>query len=234
MPFSYRNHLIRIMVLAAAIVTLAGCETNKYAALPASNQTLVPVGADKPPRIASKQKNVVIAEPRNPMCDGEKEFSFNVVFGNRQTYSISLAPSNFEIAFRNHAFPAMAEADVEKEIHSDDWFKNSMLVLGAAGAIAGVAGGDLAGAQGLLLKTATDYQLVDSDQNAEMEKYRNKVLKTGTVDPHSVYGGLIVARADTDGKSYSFNSANKMDSIDLIVKVDGEEQTLSFNCAGTP
>lgn len=225
-----------VVMAGAAGLLLTGCATHKsaYSATPSTQQTLVSAQDQKPPRIVSKQKNILIAEPRNFACDGEKEFAFNVVFANRQAYPIDLAPKDFEIHYDNRTFPAMAEKDVEKDIHSGDWLKNSLLFIGTAGAIAGAAGGDLSGAQSLLIQTATDYSTLDNEQNAELEKYRNKVLKAGTIAPHTVYGGLIVARTDTDGKAYTFNSDSKFSSIDLVLQVDGEEQTLSFNCGGTP
>jgi hypothetical protein len=123
---------------------------------------------------------------------------------------------------------------VEKAIHHDDWVKNSILALGVVGGVAGAATGNLAAGENLLMQSASNYQTLDALQNSEMDKYRNKVFATKSVDSKAAYGGLIVARSDDSGHGYSFQAAKASSDIQLIVEADGETDTLSFNCQGLP
>jgi hypothetical protein len=232
--------MIKQFSVSVALLTtliLGGCASTpqyKYGAMPAQDQDVVVAksGDAAVPRLVSKHKDILMAEPRAIACDGAAEFAFNVVFANRQDYPVQIAPSNFKVTYAGRIFQAMTEKEVEKDIHHDDWFKNSMMVVGVVGAIAGAAAGDYAGASTLLAQTGSNYGALDAQQNAEFEKYRNKVLASTSVAPKATYGGLVVAKRDEAGKDYTFEKSLVSADIELIVDVDGQTDTLSFNCRG--
>jgi hypothetical protein len=155
-----------------------------------------------------------------------------VVFANRQNEAVDIGPGNFRVHYMGRTFPAMSEEEVKKVIHHDDWVKNSMLTIGIVGAVAGAAVGNYAGASSLLAQAGTNYATLDAQQNAEFEKYRNKVLAKKSVQPKETYGGLVIATRDQAGKDYVFQASNISSDIELQVDVDGETDTLSFNCRG--
>ena len=231
----YKNKIPLIAALSALL--LAGCATApkyKYGAAPGDKQfvTQAKLGDASIPRLVSNRKNIVMAEPRAVACDGATEFAFNVVIANRQSYPIQVAPTDFSVSYMGRTFPSMTEKQIEKEIHSGDWFKNSMLAVGIVGAIAGVATGNLAGAESLLGQAGANYESVSAQQDADFAKYRNKVFAATTIQPKAIYGGLVVAQRDQSGKDYSFDAANASADINLQVNIDGETDTLSFTCNG--
>jgi hypothetical protein len=220
-------------------LVLGGCASAPkyhYGATPDSSQSVLvaKTNADTPPRLVSKKHNILMAEPREATCDGSTEFAFNVVFANRQDHAVSIGPDNFKVSYLARTFAAMPEKDVEKQIHHDDWVKNSILVVGIIGGIAGAAAGDYAGASNLLMQTGADYSTLDAEQNSEFEKYRNKVFALKSVNPKDTYGGLVIAMVDQAGKGYAFDAANVSADIDLTVSVDGDTDHLLFNCSGEP
>jgi hypothetical protein len=230
-----RNRLL--FTTLAALLVLGGCASApkyKYGATPAESQSVLvaKTGDASIPRLVSKRKNIVMAEPRAIACDGQTEFAFNVVFANRQDEAVDIAPTNFKVNYMGRTFPAMSEEEVKKVIHHDDWVKNSMLAVGIVGAVAGAAVGNFAGASSLLAQTGANYATLDAQQNAEFEKYRNKVLAKKSVQPKETYGGLVIATRDEGGKDYVFQASNVSSDIELEVDVDGETDILSFNCRG--
>jgi hypothetical protein len=231
------NRICLSLTTCTALLALGGCASApkyKYGATPATSQSVLvaKTGGASIPRLVSKRKNIVMAEPRAIACDGANQFAFNVVFANRQDEALDIGPGNFQVHYMGRTFPAMSEEDVNKVIHHDDWVKNSMLAVGIVGAIAGAAVGNFAGASSLLAQAGTNYATLDAQQNAEFEKYRNKVLAKKAIQPKETYGGLVIAKRDQAGKDYVFQASNVSSDIELQVDVDGETDTLSFNCRG--